>query len=58
MDAETFDNLVLEENEASREMLAHKAGEYASDGDRLANFKHSAGLRNTNPADALMGMLV
>ena len=56
--AQDFDNLVLEENEASREMLLYKASEYASEGDRLSNFKHAAGLRGTNPADALVGMLV
>lgn len=56
--AQDFDNLVLEENEASREMLIHKAGEYATEEDRLSNFKRAAGLRATNPADSLMGMLV
>jgi hypothetical protein len=55
--AKDFDNLVAEEFEASVEMLKAKAAEYASDSDRLSNFKTAAALRGVSPADALMGML-
>lgn len=55
--AKDFDNLVAEEIEASVEMLKAKAAEYASDTDRLSNFKTAAALRGVSPADALMGML-
>ena len=40
-----------------RSVLATKAGEYASDVDRLHNFKAAAELENDTPPDALRGML-
>lgn len=58
MDAKTFDELVESENKRSVKMLCSKAKEYATEGDRLSNFKQAAGLRGTNPVDALVGMLV
>lgn len=38
-------------------MLASKACEYASDEDRLHNFKAAAELEGDTPAEALRGML-
>jgi hypothetical protein len=39
-------------------MLVLKAKQYATANDRLSNFKEAAGLRGTNPIDALVGMVV
>jgi hypothetical protein len=56
--AKDFDALVEFENRISTSMLSSKAKEYATDNDRLSNFKLAAGLRGINPADALIGMVV
>lgn len=37
-------------------VLALKAKEYASDGDRLHNFKRAAAMQNITPEKALIGM--
>jgi hypothetical protein len=58
MKAEEFDILVDNENVASVDMLANKSIEYATEADRLSNFKAAAGIRGTNPADVLVGMVV
>lgn len=39
-------------------MLTQKGKEYASDTDRLHNFKRAAKLRETTPEDALMGFFM
>lgn len=57
MKADAFDKIVEEELQATVDMLKSKANEYATDGDRLSNFKTAAALRGVSPADALMGML-
>ena len=41
-----------------REVLGSKATEYASDADRLHNFKESARLDGCTPEQALKGMLL
>lgn len=41
----------------TREVLAAKADEYASETDRLHNFKRAAELGSDTPAEALLGML-
>jgi hypothetical protein len=56
--AKEFDALVDNEHEASKDMLLNKSIEYATDKDRLSNFKLAAGIRGVNPADALVGMVV
>lgn len=38
-------------------VMAGKADEYASDNDRLSNFKTAAELKHCNPAQALTGMM-
>jgi hypothetical protein len=58
MDIDVFNRIVADENEASEMMLITKAIEYADPEDRLSNFKKAAGIRGTNPVDALVGMLV
>jgi hypothetical protein len=58
MTPQEFNALVDNENVISVNMLANKAIEYATDVDRLSNFKEAAGTRGTNPADALVGMVV
>lgn len=57
MNNKDFDQLVINEHEASLQMLCMKAKEYATDTDRLANFKQVAALRETNTVDAAMGMV-
>lgn len=63
MTAGEFDAVLAARLEKTRAVLASKAAEYATDGDRLHNFKRSsrlfddAGLYRT-PAEALAGMLV
>ena len=42
----------------TRETLCAKAKEYASDGDRLHNFKVAAALAQTSPVTALGGMML
>lgn len=41
-----------------RVLLCEKAKEYATDGDRLSNFKRAAALKNVDPIDALAGMVL
>jgi hypothetical protein len=57
MTAAEFDAILSARLEKTRSVLASKAGEYASDKDRLHNFKSAAGLEGDTPADALRGML-
>jgi len=58
MTTDDFNSLVAAENKCSLDMLHMKGIEYAGPSDRLQNFKQAAGARNTNPADALVGMVV
>lgn len=53
-----FEKLVHEENEKSLKLLMAKGKEYSDGVDRLQNFKCASGAMNSNPADALAGMLV
>jgi hypothetical protein len=55
---EQFENILIDRIGAVEAMLVSKAGEYASDQDRLHNFKEAARLKSEPPAEALMGMLV
>ena len=58
MNTGEFFNVIEAEHNASLDMLKRKGAEYASGVDRLSNFKQAAGLRDTNPIDALVGMVV
>ena len=41
----------------AKQTLGQKASEYATDEDRLQNFKQAAGLQNITAAQALQGMM-
>jgi hypothetical protein len=57
MTPEDFDALLTRRLEMTRDVLASKAGQYASKDDRLHNFKKAAGLSRTTPERALFGMV-
>lgn len=57
MTATKFDSILDARIAKTRSVLGSKAGEYASDLDRLPNFKRAAALLGTTPAKALVGFL-
>lgn len=57
MSPELFNTLVEQRTEKIRAVLGQKAGEYASDTDRLHNFKRAADLMRCTPEEALLGFL-
>lgn len=57
MTPEEFDSIVKHRIDQSMDVLLSKAGEYASDTDRLHNFKVAARLQGITPAQALAGMM-
>lgn len=57
MNGQDFNTLLEERMNKIRATLASKASEYASDKDRLHNFKRAAALRRKSPAEALVGMV-
>jgi hypothetical protein len=52
-----FSHLLKQRMELMQAVLDIKAGEYASNGDRLHNFKAAADMLGTTPEKALLGML-
>lgn len=56
MTPKVFDQIMKERLQAIVRVLGSKAGEYASKGDRLHNFKVAARIDNETPAKALWGM--
>lgn len=56
MTPDTFDHIMKKRLQAIVKVLGNKAGEYASKGDRLHNFKVAARIDNETPAKALWGM--
>ena len=56
MNATNFNEVFYRRFRLSEEVLAGKAAEYASDTDRLKNFKVAAALQEITPEQALMGM--
>ncbi len=58
MTSEQFNNLFLEENEASHEMLIGKAEEYATNDERLENFKQAAGMTMEPSSTACIWFMV
>jgi hypothetical protein len=54
---EDFNNLLEDMITKIRNVLGHKAAEYARGGDRLSNFKLAAALNQSSPEKALLGML-
>jgi hypothetical protein len=57
MDSNTFNNIVKDQLEKSEATLIKKAAEYASEGDRLHNFKLAALLQEISEKEALSGMM-
>jgi len=55
--SEVFEKIVDEQMEICRETLGLKAEEYASDGDRLHNFRISAEMQHCTLQQALGGMM-
>lgn len=58
MNSKDFDKIVNERCSAILGTLASKAKEYASNDDRLHNFKEAARLEGIHPIEALQGMLL
>lgn len=58
MNSEQFAQVFEQTVKSSREVLLKKAGEYATDDDRLHNFNVAAVLEDRHPAQALGGMMV
>ena len=57
MKVEDFEGVLESSLDRSRVILTEKASEYASDGDRLANFKQAAGALEVNPMEALVAFM-
>lgn len=57
MKTEGFDQLLAERLAKIEAVLGSKAREYASDSDRLHNFKAAGELQRCSPERALLGML-
>jgi len=57
MNAKEFADVVDTQMQICQLMLGVKAAEYASDEDRLYNFKVAAGLQGVTPQEALAGMM-
>lgn len=57
MKAEKFDQILQTRVEKMIQVLGAKADEYATDRDRLHNFKRAGQLLNCSPERALIGML-
>lgn len=57
MNSETFNQHLQHMQEVSVETLLNKAKEYATDGDRLHNFKVAADVQGISPTAALAGMM-
>lgn len=57
MTSEVFNNHLQHMQEVTVETLLNKAKEYATDGDRLHNFKVAADVQGISPTAALAGMV-
>ena len=58
MKNEQFNTIVTAQLTEVEKMLIKKGSEYATDDDRLHNFKQAAGLQKLSPRDALGGMMI
>lgn len=56
MNAERFEKILEAQFDSSRKLLLAKRDEYASDADRLHNFRVAAAMTGTTVADAALGM--
>lgn len=57
MTNQQFDLLLSRRMAMTQRVLGTKAGEYASDSDRLHNFKRAAAMLGVTPAQACVGFL-
>lgn len=57
MDSEVFNQHLQHMQEVTIDTLIQKAKEYATDGDRLHNFKVAAEVQGISPTAALAGMM-
>lgn len=57
MNSEQFEKIIEDQIETCKGILLKKAGEYATGGDRLHNFKAASGMMGCAPTDALSGMM-
>lgn len=57
MNSEWFEKVIKEQIKTCENVLIGKAKEYATDDDRLHNFKNAAGMMSCNPKEALAGMM-
>lgn len=57
MDNTRFQQVLDRQIQQTKMVLAGKAEEYASDTDRLSNFKSAAALKKVTPEQALTGMM-
>ena len=57
MNSEQFEKIIEDQIETCKGILLKKAGEYATGGDRLHNFKAAAGMMGCAPTAALAGMM-
>ena len=57
MNSEWFEKVIKEQIKTCEDVLISKAKEYATDDDRLHNFKNAAGMMSCDPKEALAGMM-
>lgn len=57
MKADIFESIVTNQLERCRELLTSKGKEYASDEDKLSNFKAAGAIQCCTPEQALGGMM-
>lgn len=57
MNSEWFEKVINEQIKTCTDVLIGKAKEYATDDDRLHNFKNAAGMMGCDPKEALAGMM-
>ena len=57
MNSEWFEKVVNEQIDTCKNILIDKAKEYATDEDRLHNFKNAAGMMSCDAKNALAGMM-
>lgn len=57
MNSEWFEKVIKEQIKTCEDVLIGKAKEYATDDDRLHNFKNAAGMMSCDPKEALAGMM-
>lgn len=57
MNSEWFEKVIKKQIKTCEDVLIGKAKEYATDDDRLHNFKNAAGMMSCDPKNALAGMM-